>query len=247
MRIQILSDLHLEFGPFDFPKVDADLVILAGDIHTKLNGVRWIKDTIKDTPVLYLCGNHEYYGEKHPRLLEKIREEAAGTNIHLLENESYEFQGFRFFGATLWTDLALHGDHLSGGTEALRMNDYKRIRKNPSYRKLRPVDSRAMHHQSVGEIERFLRGGDTEKSIVITHHAPSARSLSAERRSELLSCAYASHLDSLILEHKPLMWIHGHIHHSQDYMIGSTRIISNPRGYVDEPNEDFEPIKVLSI
>ena len=247
MRIQVLSDLHIEFGAFDFHRVEADLVVLAGDVHVKLNGIRWIKENIPDTPVVYLAGNHEYYGEKIPRLREKICEEAEGTNIHFLENEFVEFEGFRFFGATLWTDMELFGDHHVGCLEALGMNDYKRIRKNPSYQKLRPIDTRMLHFESVSSIRQFLEGGDPRRSIVVTHHAPSIRSLPQDLRAEPISCAYASNLDPLIEELSPLLWIHGHIHHSQDYDIGDTRILANPRAYIDDPNPGFDPELILDL
>jgi predicted phosphodiesterase len=86
MRIHILSDLHLEFGPIDLPPTPADLVILAGDIHLKLNGVRWIRHQFPDTPVIYLAGNHEYYGDKLPGLLDKIRAE-TDEKLQALEVE----------------------------------------------------------------------------------------------------------------------------------------------------------------
>ena len=247
MRIHVLSDLHLEFGPIEIPKVDADLVVLAGDVHVKLHGIRWIRETFPTTPVIYVAGNHEYYGEALPRLLEKIREEAAGTNVHVLENASLDLKGFRFFGATLWTDMELHGDHHVGCLEALQMNDYKRIRKTPSYRKLRPADTRALHSETVPQIERFLKSGDPRRSVVVTHHAPSIHSLPERRRSERVSCAYASHLDPLITTYAPLLWIHGHIHHSQDYEIGRTRILSNPRAYIDSPNPGFQAGLVIDL
>ena len=127
------------------------------------------------------------------------------------------------------------------------MNDYKKIRKTPSYRKLRPVDTRALHHESVHHIERFLATGDPRRSVVITHHAPSIRSLPERRRQEGFSCAYASRLDPFIEAHSPLLWIHGHIHHSQDYQIGRTRVLSNPRAYVDDPNPGFDPGLVVDL
>lgn len=247
MRIHVLSDLHLEFGPISLPRVAADLVVLAGDIHVKLHGIRWIRDHIPETPVIYLAGNHEYYGEKLPRLLDKIRKESSGSNIHLLENESLEIGGFRFFGATLWTDMALHGDHHIGSLEALRMNDYKRIRRSPSYSKLRPADTRILHQKTVRHIEQFLESGDPRRSVVITHHAPSIRSLPERSRAEQINCAYASHLDPLIEKHSPRLWIHGHIHHSQDYLIGRTRILSNPRGYITDPNPAYNAELVIDL
>lgn len=247
MRIHVLSDLHLEFGPIDLPKVEADLVVLAGDVHVKLNGIRWIRDTFPEIPVIYVAGNHEFYGEKFPRLFEKIREEAVGSNVHVLENESIEIGGFRFFGATLWTDLELFGDPQVGALEALQMNDYKRIRMAPSYRKLRPVDTRAWHRETVRHVGSFLAAGDPRKSVVITHHAPSIRSLPERHRKEIISCAYASHLDPLIEEHSPLLWIHGHIHQTQDYRIGETRILSNPRAYIGDPNPGFDPTLVVDL
>lgn len=247
MRIRILSDLHLEFGPIDLPQVEADLVILAGDVHTKLNGIRWIREAIPDTPVIYLAGNHEYYGDKLPGLLDKIREEAAGTNIHLLENQSLELGGFRFFGATLWTDMELYGDQYAGCLEALNMNDYKRIRKSSDYRKLRPIDTRNWHHESMSHLERFLQAGDPRKSVVITHHAPSLLSFPEEFRDRAVNCAYASNLDPFIEQYSPLLWIHGHIHYSQDYTIGRTRILCNPRAYVGDTNPAFDPTLVIDL
>jgi len=247
MRVHVLSDLHIEFGPFELPAVDADLLILAGDTHTKLNGMRWARTAAPEIPVLYLLGNHEYYGAKLPRLVEKLKEEAEGSNVQILEEDSVEIGGFRFFGATLWTDMALQGDPYAGSIEAMQMNDYKKVRQSPSYRKLRPADTRSHHLSTLISLKAFAAAGDPNRSVVITHHAPSARSLPEKRRSELISCAYASHLDELVEELDPLLWIHRHIHHSQDYMIGRTRVIANPRAYVDEPNPSFDPRLVIDL
>lgn len=248
MRLHILSDLHLEFDDFVLPKVEADVIVFAGDTHTKLNGVKWIKQHVQDKPVLYLMGNHEYYGHKLPALIRKARDEADGTNITILEKDWVEIHGFRFFGATLWTDMNLHGDHMIGSIEAAeRMNDYKRIRKSPTYRKLKPLDTRVEHQQTLLFLDKFFQSGEPKKSIVISHHAPSARSLPIGKRTEIISCAYSSHLDSYIEMYQPLIWIHGHIHHSQDYFINHTRILSNPRGYIENPNPNFNPHLIIDL
>jgi len=240
--VRVLSDLHLEFGSFEYRYAGEDLVVLAGDTHTKLNGVKWAMEVIPEhVPVLYLLGNHEYYGAKLPRLVEKLKELAYGSHVQVLQDDVFEFGGYRFFGATLWTDMALHGDPFVGSVEATRMNDYKRVRCSHTYRRLKPANTKAEHAATRAKIEAFLQEGDASKLVVLTHHAPSARSLPERRRDKLISCAYASHMDEIIEQYEPLMWVHGHIHHSQNYRIGKTHMIANPRAYVDEPNESFDP------
>lgn len=249
MRIHVLSDLHQEFREIDVPTVDCDCVILAGDVATKHNGLKWIRRRFADVPVIYICGNHEYYGEQLPRLTDRLREEAEGTNVHFLEDTHVTIQGVHIFGCTLWADLELQGDWRIGGAEAGdTMNDYKRVRNSAlGYRRLRPRDTRQLHFQSRLAMEEFFRTHDPRNSVIVTHHAPSIRSLPEHRRTQLISCAYASHMDDFILKHQPRLWIHGHIHHSNDYLIGETRVLANPRAYPDDPNTGFVPDLVVSM
>ncbi|WP_043588738.1 metallophosphoesterase family protein [Geminisphaera colitermitum] len=248
MRIHLLSDLHLEFAPFVSPRIEVDCVVLAGDIGTRATGLRWIRETYSGVPVIYVLGNHEFYGERLPRLTEKFIEQAAGTNVHILENSSIEIGGFRFFGATLWTDFMLLDAPVEASAAAIAdMNDYARVRHWPSHRKLRPHHTREAHAHSRRALEEFLTTGDPVKSIVVTHHAPSLSSLPEYRQTDLISSAYASRLDDLILRHQPALWVHGHIHHASDYRIGRTRVVSNPRGYPDEPVPGFQADRVLDV
>ena len=87
MRIHVLSDLHQEFGEVDVPSVNCDCVVLAGDVSIKGHGLKWIRRRFPDVPVIYICGNHEYYGGKLPRLTERLREAAEGTNVHFAEGK----------------------------------------------------------------------------------------------------------------------------------------------------------------
>lgn len=249
MRIRILSDLHREFGPTDIPKLDADLIVLAGDIATKTNGLEWIRSFAGDIPTAYICGNHEFYGAKFPQVREKLQDLTKDTNIHVLEDSFFELNGWFIYGCTLWTDLALHGDWKTGAAEVKQgMNDYKRIRNSAKgYRRLTPEDTRLTHHMSLQRLADFFKNHDPRKTIVVTHHAPSALSLEEELRADPMSCAYASHLDEFIKTHSPRLWIHGHLHHSNDYWIGETRIISNPQGYPDEINSGINWLMSVTL
>ncbi|HEY1120395.1 MAG TPA: metallophosphoesterase [Haloferula sp.] len=249
MRIRILSDLHREFGPIELPRLEADLIILAGDIATKQNALPWIREFCGDTPTVYICGNHEFYGDKLPRVTERLREETKGTNIHVLENESISLNGWHIYGCTLWTDMALIDQWQVGcGVAGAAMNDYKRIRNSAlGYKRLTPSHTRKLHLLSVTSMRRFFESHDPARSIIVTHHAPSILSLPEYRRNQPISCAYASHLDEFILEHQPPLWIHGHIHHSNDYLIGNTRVVANPQAYPDEPNKGFNPELIIDL
>ncbi len=243
MRIHLLSDLHQEFGKTEIPQVDCDLIVLAGDISTKTNALEWIRELNSETPVVYVSGNHECYGTKWPRIIEKLQEQTQNSHIHVLENQAISINGWTIWGATLWTDMCLMGDWQIGCYVAnSSMNDYKRIRNSAQgYRKLTANDTRLAHIQSISALENFLSQNNSQKSIIVTHHAPSILSVSPDRRKDTLAAAYASHLDNLISEYQPALWLHGHTHYSCDYWLGETRVISNPQAYPGDINPYFDP------
>ena len=128
------------------------------------------------------------------------------------------------------------------------MTDYRKIRVQPQYRRLRSLDTCALHHRSRRWLQAQLDALDGERVVVVTHHAPSVRSVPARYAADPLSAAYASNLDDLILSASPLLWVHGHIHDSFDYVIGDTRVVCNPRGYLPhEPNDAFQADLVLAL
>ena len=109
MKIHILCDLHVEFGDFVPPVVGADVVVLAGDIHVKRHGLQWIFKQNFEVPVLYVLGNHEFYRANFPSLIDQLKVAAEGTNVRVLENDSVEIGGYRFFGCTVWSDIEGRG------------------------------------------------------------------------------------------------------------------------------------------
>lgn len=248
MKLYTLSDLHLEFGEFAVPDVQPDVVVLAGDIHTGTKGVQWAMRAFPTTPVVYVVGNHECYGYAVPKLYAKLRAYAQGTLVHVLENESVRIGDVAFYGCTLWSDFALFGSEsrlVVMDTIQRRMTDFRRIRTSPAYSRLHPNDVVKMHHSSKTWLSAATR--EVGKKVVVTHHAPSARSLATHRKNDMLSAAYASHCDELVAASGALLWIHGHTHHCADYIVGTTRVLSNPRGYVDEPIAGFRAGLLVEI
>jgi Icc-related predicted phosphoesterase len=248
MRFHILSDLHLEFAPFTMNDVRSDVVVLAGDVHTGRNGIKWILKTITDRPVVYVLGNHEFYGQKIPKLISEIKEIAKGTNVHVLDNDKIEIEGVTILGATLWTDFNLNGDRVLAEVAAQTgMTDFRRIRVSPAYRRFRPSDARLFHKQSLEWLAQQTIACLGKRSIIVTHHAPSPQSVPPRFRSDPLNPAFASDLEKFLTECGAALWIHGHIHDHSDYQLGETRVIANPRGYPSEPYTGFDPNLVVEI
>jgi Calcineurin-like phosphoesterase len=158
VRILVLSDLHLEFAPFLPPDPALfDIVVLAGDISVGIKSVLWASrpSTFAGKPVVLVPGNHEFYGGERTRVLELLRAQAAGTNVHLLDRDEVILNGVRFLGATLWTDFELD---LASGTpveQAMRdatqgLNDFagsirERVPQLPGKRRFSPEDALREH------------------------------------------------------------------------------------------------------
>jgi len=149
MRLRVLSDLHLEHfdGHRELPPAEADVVVLAGDIHRRAEGLAWARQQFPDLPILYVPGNHEFYGTSMPLLRQELALEAARYDIELLDNRSVTIGGVRFYGTTLWTDFALYADDptrnpLDTEAKALRyMPDFRIITTAPGQAGV--VESRA--------------------------------------------------------------------------------------------------------
>lgn len=250
MKIHLLSDLHFEFGLLlDYTPPECDVVLLAGDISIDKGGIDWAIGNFPGKPVLYTPGNHEFY--KHRRYrpwIAELKEYAAGSNVTIMDDDSVTIDGVRFLGGVLWTDFDLYGNRFYNRLDAERsMNDYRRIRHDDGSR-FTTGHSQAAHFRTVNFLkEEFLKDSSTP-TVIMTHHAPSEQSSLPEYRGHSLTPAYASRLEPFILEHNPKLWVHGHMHNSNDYMIGDTRIVSNPRGYAGHAlNPTFNPFLVLEI
>jgi predicted phosphodiesterase len=236
MKIQIYSDLHLEFSQFEQPKKEAGIVILAGDIDIHARCVTWANGAFS-CPVIYVAGNHEYYGGHIDRTLQKMRD-AAAPHVHILENEVFVWQQIRFLGTTAWTDFTSSGDVVAATRMAGEwMNDFRVIRADTSYRRLRPDDvadkNRVARRWLSQELDKPFLG----KTVVVTHHAPTPHVL-GDKQEGHLSAAYTNHWPELI--EKADLWVFGHTHRGVDEELAGCRVVSNPRGYPSEET-GFQP------
>jgi predicted phosphodiesterase len=248
MRLHILSDLHLEFGAAKIPRTDADVIVLAGDIHLGREGWRWARNEFGEKPVIYVLGNHEFYRHSLPELTETLKRETDGSQIHLLENSAVEIEGYTFLGCTLWTDFKLSG--AAGVAMAVAegiMSDFSIVRFNPENRLLGARDTVRLHMESRTWLQAMLAKCDPARTVVVTHHAPSARSEAPYHANSPLKPAFGSDLDWLIEQSRVPLWIHGHTHYNVDYNVGTTRVLTNQRGYPDELCKGFDPSMVIEL
>lgn len=238
MKIRIYSDLHTEFEAFTPPAMDSNVVILAGDIGVKSSGVKWANETFS-CPVVYVCGNHEYYDGHIDGTLEAMKD-AAEPHVRVLENESWVWQQTRFLCATAWTDFSSTGSvDIARRRAAERMSDFRMIRAGQNHQRLRPEDlaarNVATHAWLLQELSRPFAG----RTVVVTHHAPLIEVLNGPR--DHLDAAYANHWPHLVQQAD--LWVFGHTHCPVDFMEGNCRVVSNPKGYPGESvqfSPDFE-------
>ena len=274
MRLLVLSDLHREiwcrprtwteddvarcpFARIDLSVSTPDVVVLPGDIDVGTRGIAWANEKFAPLPVVYVHGNHEGYGHNIDTMVQEISSTCASTgHVHHLNQREQVIGNVRFLGATLWTDFQLYGDEAGGramGSAASMMNDYRRIRlASEGYRCLSPIDTVRWHIADRNWLKARLGEPFDGKTVVVTHMAPSERSIGDIYKGDKLSPAFASHLDELVDEAD--LWIHGHVHHSLDYRIGKRgRVVCNPLGYPGRgefgvaENPDFDPNFVVEL
>jgi Icc-related predicted phosphoesterase len=272
MKVLVLSDLHLEFAPFEpVPDLDFDVVILAGDIHSPAKrAVQWAADRFRDKPVVYLLGNHEYYDGRLDKTLAEARREAEGTNVHLLDGDELVIDGVRFLGATLWTDFALAIETpegpISDVARAMKMatnllNDYALIRtmdesaepdtwRDKQGRKLQAADTLRIHQAQRAWLQERLSEPFAGSTVVVTHHAPHRGSLAQRYADDWSSGAFVTELPDTFFD-VPVLRVHGHTHQQFDYRVRSCRVVSNPRGYVNWSgrieNKEFDPSLIIDL
>lgn len=271
MKLLVLSDLHLDVAPLELSRnVDFDVAVLAGDIRAPGDAaIRWMRasNALRGRPVVFVPGNHEYYGAHLDQMRDRMRELAQHSNVHVLDGDVVVLDGVRFLGATLWTDFGLampsHEGLQSDPPRAMRaaalgLADYLQIRFGecraasgpvPGGRVLRPQDTAEIHAGQRAWLLNQLRSPSDGTTVVVTHHAPHRRSLAPRFQGNWLSPAFVSELPDEFFQ-VPALWVHGHTHECFDYVVHETRVVCNPRGYVRTTRHEcpgFAPHRVIEV
>jgi predicted phosphodiesterase len=278
MKIAICSDLHLEFGDLDLQNEEgADVLILSGDIFVAADlknyqnedglvipvmqslverGKRYnnfiLRCCERFPEVIMVSGNHEHYHGDFYTTHDTIRKSFSDLeNFNYLDKDFLIIKGVVFYGGTLWTDMN-NEDPITMIQMQGAMNDYYQIKNTSpnSGGKFLPQDSVEDHYAFRRGLDSVLEQYPTHSVVVVGHHAPSKASTHPRYKTEvIMNGAYSTNLDDFILDRRQIkLWTHGHTHEDFDYMIGTTRIVCNPRGYDGyEDKADLFNLKYVEI
>jgi predicted phosphodiesterase len=220
-----------------------DVVILAGDIHVGVKALYWAAKTFSK-PVIFVPGNHEWYGNRLERIAVELRACARELGIHYLDNDVLILKGVRFIGSTLWTDFELFGSGMAEIGKALHaakcgISDFNGTIIYGTTGWFRPEQSVTLHRVARQFIADELTKPFDGQTCVITHHLPSLTCVADKYKDDILSAAFASRLDDLIRQVDGL-WCFGHTHMPVDIQSGTCRLVCNPRGYPDRLRDTYE-------
>ncbi len=245
MKLKILSDIHIEICDYlDKFSQEPTILVLAGDIGYYLNETIYI-NFLNELSFFYdyiLCiaGNHEYYFYNIDCDISNI-ENKLHKNIKIINNKTFYYKNYKIIGSTLWTSFN-NDSFLAKSIAKKNINDYRLISKKEGGKLLSPE---TIYDKFVKNLDFIKNEIDPNyKNIIISHHAPSEKSISQKYLTDAnryLNYSYYSDLEKFIFENENNIkyWIHGHTHNSADYNIGKVRVIANPRGYATFKNDQF--------
>jgi Calcineurin-like phosphoesterase len=267
MKLQLLSDLHLEVHPrlAIAPAPGADLLVLAGDIGSYQHGSR-LEDAQFGlqrfsprhgwpTPVLYVPGNHEYDGHDFDQVHGRLRAICHTLGLLWLERETLAIDGVRFVGTTLWSDfdaLVEPADDIGAALKkrgkAMRAANFylekAGICRNGEPFLAGPLRAHALDCQAW--LRAALAAPFDGPTVAITHFAPSLASADPRYGLTPGTAGFCNSLDDLLP--RAALWLHGHLHCPFDYRKDGCRVVANPLGYAAKGEQDgFRPDLLIEV
>ncbi|MBV8502112.1 MAG: metallophosphoesterase [Paucibacter sp.] len=254
MKLQLLSDLHLETEAYEpEPAPGAELLILAGDIDSNWEGLRRFANW--PAPVLFVPGNHEFDRRDVEAARAGLKQLSRDLGFTLLDDSSViraDAQGrrVRFLGSTRWSDFDLFGE--AGRAKALRAAGYfQKVMAATRHQKVFDAEAvRELSLQSRAWLEHELAlgesGKDWDATVAITHFAPSIKSADPRYGRQPTTASFCNDDEALMPGAR--LWLHGHLHCQFDYWLGQTRVMCNARGHAHkgEPAH-FQPRELIEV
>lgn len=250
MKIRLLSDLHLEGYHFNYNYAGEDVIVLAGDIHTKFRHCHFLDILPKNVKVIMVAGNHEYYGSTFEEVNEHLYSlQAECHNFIYLENESMVIDGVHFFGGTMFSDFGLYGEPWKARMYAKDgIADFEWINKigrDGIVRRWNVEDHFAEHLKFKEKLLQFLQECALEKRVVISHFVPHPFGSDEKFEGSVLNPYFLCDMRQYMGWEG--LWLYGHTHTSKDMYEGDTRLVCNPRGYGLENVNGFKQDLILEI
>jgi hypothetical protein len=258
MKIQLLSDLHLESESFEpAPQPEADLLVLAGDIDSSWSSLERFAGW--PVPVLFVAGNHEFDGRELDHAWPALRERCAALGLQLLECDSAllgapDGRVIRFVGTVRWCDFELFGP--TRFESALRAGSYFQRVMGATLHGT-PFDAQAVRGEALACRAWLARAlaepaqGRWDATVAVTHFAPSMRSADPRYGKQSGTASFCNADDALLPG--AALWLHGHLHCRHDYTVAhgdgrATRVVSQARGLADKGEEQgFDATKLIEI
>ncbi len=250
-NILAISDLHLEWGnKITIDKIDGvDILVLAGDIGSYKSHLGFIQDCCKKYKVIYVLGNHEFYGHS----LKEVRDfwkSVEIENFYFLDDSSVVVDGIEFIGSTLWVNFN-NGDFHSMYNAPNEIKDFQKIINSTGDEYITPEDVLLEFQKSFKFLEKAIYEKSQFKKVLVTHYGVSHQSVHPKYLQNIqymkLNHYYTNNLDYFIGYSELCLAIHGHMHTSADYMIGDCRVFCNPLGYPESLNSSFSSAKIIEI
>jgi hypothetical protein len=277
MRIQLLSDLHLENYPDFVPRAapGVDVLILAGDIGSYQHGSLLTGDDFglaRFSPlrpgspwprVFYLPGNHEFDALDYDATYLRLRGTCDALGIDWLERETITVGSVRFIGTTLWSDFEAIAKSKPTVVErgkalekAFRAANFY-LSRNTTFRNGERVLAEAMRllaQDCQAWLANALAVPFDGTTVAVTHFAPTLGSADPRYGITPGTAGFCNALDHLL----PLcsVWMHGHLHCANDFVVSgsaagepfSCRVVANPRGYPEKgEDKEFQDLFVIEI
>ena len=247
MFVRLLSDLHLEGFKFEYQHAGEDVLVLAGDIHTRNRLHLFLDQVPEHIPVLFVAGNHEFYHSDFDNVIQYHRGLESRYNFRCLNNQATEINGIPVFGGTMFTDFNLDGNRPVRMFDAqVGINDFRFIRRQTEdgVRLWSPEDHLIEHELFCRRLDAWIAATTHDKRIVITHFVPTPKCIHPQWHGSPLNSYFTVDMERFMGWDG--LWLFGHTHDSADVRVGNTRVVGNPKGYGGE-NHNFNPSLLVEL